>query len=106
MVAEQTHSADGAQRAPQLIRNVRPLERSEEHEMTTDALDPRKVEEVTDKAIGYLSGAGVSALAYLGDRLGLYRALSEAGPSTSAELAAKARLHERWVREWLHGQAS
>ena len=28
------------------------------------------------------------------------------GPSTSAELAVKARLHERWVREWLHGQAS
>jgi 2-polyprenyl-3-methyl-5-hydroxy-6-metoxy-1,4-benzoquinol methylase len=74
--------------------------------MTTDALDPKKVEEVADKAIGYLAGAGVSALAYLGDRLGLYRALSEAGPSTSVELAAKARLHERWVREWLHGQAS
>ena len=74
--------------------------------MTTDGLDPKKVEEVADKAIGYLSGAGVSALAYLGDRLGLYRALNEAGPSTSAELAAKAKLHERWVREWLHGQAS
>jgi hypothetical protein len=74
--------------------------------MTTDALDPKKVEEATDRAIGYLSGAGVSALVYVGDRLGLYRALSELGPSTSAELAVKARLHERWVREWLHGQAS
>jgi 2-polyprenyl-3-methyl-5-hydroxy-6-metoxy-1,4-benzoquinol methylase len=74
--------------------------------MTTDVLDPRKVDEVADKAVGYLSGAGVSALIYLGDRLGLYHALSEAGPSTSAELAAKAGLHERWVREWLHGQAS
>ena len=68
--------------------------------------DPKKVEEVSDQAIGFLSGAGVSALVYLGDQLGLYRALSQAGPSTSAELAAKARLHERWVREWLHGQAS
>jgi hypothetical protein len=74
--------------------------------VTTGALDPKKVEELTDKAIGFLSGAGVSALVYLGDRLGLYRALSDAGPSTSAELAAKAGLHERWVREWLHGQAS
>ena len=45
--------------------------------MTTDALDPKKVEEATDRAIGYLSGAGVSALVYVGDRLGLYRALSE-----------------------------
>lgn len=74
--------------------------------MRMDALDPKKVEEVTDKAVGYLSGAGVSALIYLGDRLGLYRVLSEAGPSTSTELAARAGLHERWVREWLHGQVS
>jgi 2-polyprenyl-3-methyl-5-hydroxy-6-metoxy-1,4-benzoquinol methylase len=74
--------------------------------MTKGALDPRKVEELTDKAIGYLSGAGVSALVYIGDRLGLYRSLGESGPSTAAELAARANLHERWVREWLHGQAS
>ncbi len=74
--------------------------------MTTDALDQKKVEEVADKAVGYLCGAGVSALAYLGDRLGLYRALRDAGPSTSTELASRSRLHERWVREWLHGQAS
>lgn len=74
--------------------------------MTTDALDPKKVEEVTDKAMGYLSGAGISALVFLGDQLGLYRALRDSGRVTSAELAAKARLHERWVREWLHGQAS
>lgn len=74
--------------------------------MTTDTLDPNKVEELTETAIGYLNGAAVSAMAYLGDQLGLYRALSESGPVTSAELAAKAGLHERWVREWLHGQAS
>jgi 2-polyprenyl-3-methyl-5-hydroxy-6-metoxy-1,4-benzoquinol methylase len=74
--------------------------------MTTRPLDQKKVEEFTDKAIGYLSGAGVSALVYLGDRLGLYRALNQAGPCTAPELAARAQLHERWVREWLHGQAS
>lgn len=74
--------------------------------MPMGALDPKRVEELADKTIGYLSGAGVSALVYLGDRLGLYRALSEAGPSTSAQLAARAGLDERWVREWLHGQAS
>jgi 2-polyprenyl-3-methyl-5-hydroxy-6-metoxy-1,4-benzoquinol methylase len=69
-------------------------------------VDPNKLVQIADKAIGYLSGAGVSALVYLGDRLGLYRALSEARPCTSTELAAKTGLHERWVREWLHGQAS
>ncbi|NUM76952.1 methyltransferase domain-containing protein [candidate division KSB1 bacterium] len=74
--------------------------------MTTETLDPKKIEEISDRAIGYLSGAAISALVYLGDQLGLYRALRGAGPVTSAELAAKSKLHERWVREWLHGQAS
>jgi 2-polyprenyl-3-methyl-5-hydroxy-6-metoxy-1,4-benzoquinol methylase len=36
----------------------------------------------------------------------LYRALREAGSVTSSELAARTGLNERWVREWLHGQAS
>jgi hypothetical protein len=43
---------------------------------------------------------------YLGDRLGLYRALSERGPSTSAELAEALELDERYVREWLEQQAA
>ena len=74
--------------------------------MTTATLDPGKVEEITDRAIGYLSGATIAAMVYLGDQLGLYRALHDAGQVTSAELAERSGLHERWVREWLHGQAS
>jgi 2-polyprenyl-3-methyl-5-hydroxy-6-metoxy-1,4-benzoquinol methylase len=41
---------------------------------------------------------------YLGDRLGLYRALAE-GPATSAQLAARTGTFERYVREWLEQQA-
>ncbi len=41
---------------------------------------------------------------YLGDRLGLYRALAEEGPLTSAELAARTSTHERYIREWLEQQ--
>jgi 2-polyprenyl-3-methyl-5-hydroxy-6-metoxy-1,4-benzoquinol methylase len=41
---------------------------------------------------------------YIGDRLGLYRALAEAGPSTSKELAKRTRTHERYIREWLEQQ--
>ncbi|HJZ10898.1 MAG TPA: SAM-dependent methyltransferase, partial [Acidobacteriota bacterium] len=74
--------------------------------MTTSILDPKRVEEISDRAIGYLSGAGISALVFVGDQLGLYRTLREAGPVTSVELAQRSGLHERWVREWLHGQAS
>ncbi len=53
-----------------------------------------------------MSGFVVSAMIYLGHHLGLYRALDGAGSLTSAELATKTGLHERWVREWLRGQAA
>ena len=43
---------------------------------------------------------------YIGDRLGLYAALAEGGPATSAELAARTGTHERYVREWLEQQAA
>ena len=43
---------------------------------------------------------------YLGDRLGLYRALAEGGPARPAELAARTGTHERYVREWLEQQAT
>src|SRR4029450_6273447 len=42
----------------------------------------------------------------LGDRLGLYRALADGEPVTSAELAARSGLHERWLREWMHQQGA
>jgi 2-polyprenyl-3-methyl-5-hydroxy-6-metoxy-1,4-benzoquinol methylase len=42
---------------------------------------------------------------YLGDRLGLYRALAENGPCTPRELSTAAHANERYVREWLEQQA-
>src|SRR5262245_6482238 len=41
---------------------------------------------------------------WLGERLGLYRALAE-GPATAPELAAATRANPRMVREWLEQQA-
>jgi 2-polyprenyl-3-methyl-5-hydroxy-6-metoxy-1,4-benzoquinol methylase len=43
---------------------------------------------------------------YLGERLGLYRALADHGSMTSAELAAAAGIAERYAREWLEHQAA
>ena len=43
---------------------------------------------------------------YLGDRLGLYRALHEDGPATSGELAVLTGTNERYVREWLEHHAA
>jgi 2-polyprenyl-3-methyl-5-hydroxy-6-metoxy-1,4-benzoquinol methylase len=43
---------------------------------------------------------------YLGDRLGLYRALADGGAMTSVELADATAVHERYAREWLEQQAA
>ena len=58
------------------------------------------------KVWGYKQGEVVSLLIHLGDRLGLYRALADAGTVTSGELAGITGLDERWVREWLRGNAA
>lgn len=42
---------------------------------------------------------------YLGDRLGYYRALAEAGPLTAPDLAARTGTNARYAREWLEQQA-
>jgi 2-polyprenyl-3-methyl-5-hydroxy-6-metoxy-1,4-benzoquinol methylase len=58
------------------------------------------VEHIGAAAIGTFE---LTAIA-IGLRLGLYRAMADAGPSTAAELAARTATAERPVREWLeHG---
>jgi SAM-dependent methyltransferase len=42
---------------------------------------------------------------YVGDRLGWYRALAEAGPLDAPTLAERTGTHERYAREWLEQQA-
>ncbi|HVN85962.1 MAG TPA: methyltransferase domain-containing protein [Candidatus Binatia bacterium] len=69
------------------------------------ALDFDKIKEFVEHVFGFLEGAVISGMIYLGDRLGLYRALQGAEPMTSEELARKTGLNERWVREWLRSQA-
>ena len=41
---------------------------------------------------------------YLGEKLGLYVALAQRGPMTSAELAAAAQIDPRYATEWLEQQ--
>jgi 2-polyprenyl-3-methyl-5-hydroxy-6-metoxy-1,4-benzoquinol methylase len=70
------------------------------------AMDPERFKEYAKLVFGALGGAMTSAMIHLGDRLGLYRALAGAGPTTSAELAQRTGLDERWVREWLYQQGA
>jgi 2-polyprenyl-3-methyl-5-hydroxy-6-metoxy-1,4-benzoquinol methylase len=53
-----------------------------------------------------LGGAASIALVRIGDSLGLYKTLHERGPMTVAELAAAARVNERYLLEWLSHQAA
>ncbi|MFG2076403.1 class I SAM-dependent methyltransferase [Nonomuraea maritima] len=53
------------------------------------------------------SGAAFAGLCTsIGVRLGLYEAMAGAGPLTSQDLAARTRLDERYVREWLASQVA
>jgi 2-polyprenyl-3-methyl-5-hydroxy-6-metoxy-1,4-benzoquinol methylase len=54
----------------------------------------------------YKMGEQVSLMIYLGDQLGLYSAMAGGGMLTTTEVADRAGLHERFVREWLLGQAA
>ncbi len=69
-------------------------------------LDPERLKHYARQVFGAMGGAMTAAMIYLGDRLGLYRALAAGGPATSAELAQRTGLHERWLREWLYQQGA
>ena len=68
--------------------------------------DPARLESFMGKMVGDMGAVASASLVILGDRLGLYRALADGGPATSAELAERTGTHERNVREWLAAQAA
>ncbi len=70
------------------------------------AIDQAKTEAFMEKALGDLSGTMAFVMCSIGDRLGLFKDLASEGPATSAELAERMALNERYVREWLAGMAS
>jgi len=70
------------------------------------SMNMKKVEELAFRVVGDMGGAFVMALGYIGDRLGLFKAMAGAGPLTSAELARKTSLNERYVREWLRAMVA
>ena len=58
------------------------------------------------KVVGDFGAALSSSLVYIGQKLGLYKAMAGAGPITPAELAQKTSTNERYIREWLINQAA
>src|SRR6476469_1434133 len=78
--------------------------REEESAVTETAvipdIDPAEVEQAAGQVIGILTGGMLSHMIDIGARTNLFDALS-AGPATCVEIADRAGLTERYVREWL-----
>jgi SAM-dependent methyltransferase len=69
-------------------------------------VDMEKVEQFVTRVVGELGATLNAALVVIGDRLGLYKAMAEAGPLSAGELAERTGTSERCVREWLSAQAA
>src|SRR5512140_3187524 len=72
----------------------------------TGMIDPARQEKFVGKVVDQISGTMTTLLAAVGDRLGLFKTLADHGPATSAELASRTKLNERYLREWLGGMAT
>src|SRR5580704_693881 len=101
-------AADGAPTGDLRGRVSSPGPRQEEDTMAIDAanIDEAKLEAFMGQAVTDM-GAIISAPLFLiGEKLGLYKAMAGAGPLTSQEVAERAGVAERNVREWLRNQAA
>jgi SAM-dependent methyltransferase len=74
--------------------------------MTRGAEGSKKAVALAQK-VGVDFGAAMTvALAYIGDRLGIFKAMAEGTPMASVEIARRTKLDERYVREWASTMAA
>src|SRR5581483_11313512 len=89
---------------------VLPCENSNTEEAMSETaqatVNPDKLNAFMGRMLGDLGALANSVLVHLGDQLGLYKALSQSGPTTPAALARQTETTERLVREWLSAQAA
>ncbi|MBC8767221.1 class I SAM-dependent methyltransferase [Arenibacter sp. BSSL-BM3] len=69
-------------------------------------VDEEKLHVLLGKMVTEMGAAAIGPLIILGDRLGLYKALEDFGPTGSKQLADATGTSERYVREWLAAQAA
>ncbi len=70
------------------------------------AIDQAKLNALLGRAVVDIGANFHAALVITGDKLGLFRAMRELGPTTAADLAKRTNTHERYVREWLSAMAA
>ena len=69
-------------------------------------IDESKLEAFMGQMAGNMTGAALCFSVWLGDELGLYRAMAGGGPQTADELALVTGCNARLVRELLDGQVA
>lgn len=69
-------------------------------------IDGDKLNALLGQAVQDMGAALHATLIVIGDKLGLYRAMADGTPVTSAELAERTGTAERYVREWLNANAA
>ena len=69
-------------------------------------VDETKLHEFIGKVVNEWGATEGALLTFVGDRLGLFKAMAGAGELTPEELAKKTGTHPRIIREWLAGQAA
>jgi hypothetical protein len=79
-----------------------------EEDMGTDreTTDEEQVAEFLGRFVNHLGVTISAGNVLIGDKLGLYQTLAEAGPLTPSELTGYTSTAERYVREWQPGQAA
>src|SRR5215510_12264513 len=68
---------------------------------TDPKFDRAKADAFSEKFLTAINHGALCLMAAIGHRTGLFDAMRALSPSTSEEVANKAGLNERYVREWL-----
>jgi SAM-dependent methyltransferase len=69
--------------------------------MTEQPFDQAKSEAFAGRMVELLNNAGVVLMMSIGHQVGLFDVMADLPAATSQQIADAARLHERYVREWL-----
>jgi 2-polyprenyl-3-methyl-5-hydroxy-6-metoxy-1,4-benzoquinol methylase len=81
-------------------------EKGEKDMTTQQTIDQAKADAFVGKVLGDTAALAVTVMSSIGDRLGLFKSLAQQGSATSAELAERTQVNERYAREWLGAMAS
>lgn len=74
--------------------------------MNAPAINTSQLDALVTRAVNDLSSSYGGVMISIGNKLGLYQTMANAGPLNAAEIATRANCAERYVREWLNSQVA